>query len=87
MGTRSVRLDEEAEGALSDIVNRTGLSISDAIKQGLIAYQEKTLSISTTKAADFFEGYDFGEGGYAIAPARDVKKALKDKLRNKMSNR
>jgi len=40
MGTRSVRLDEEAENALEEIVNCTGMSISDAIKQGLVAYRE-----------------------------------------------
>ncbi len=31
MSTRSVRLDDEAEFALEDIVKRTGMSISDAI--------------------------------------------------------
>ncbi len=36
MGMRTVRLDEEAEKALAHIVRSTGLSISGALKQGLL---------------------------------------------------
>ena len=36
MGVRTVRLDAEAEKALAHIVRITGLSISGALKQGLL---------------------------------------------------
>ena len=36
MAVRTVRLDEEAEKALAHIVRTTGLSISGALKQGLL---------------------------------------------------
>lgn len=80
MSTRSVRLDDEAEAALSDIVNRTGLSISDAIKQGLIVYQEKSLATAKHLPADFFRDFDLGQGGYTAGPARQAKNLLKNKL-------
>jgi len=81
MGTRSVRLDDEAEAALNDILNRTGCSISDAIKEGLMEYRVKTLAASEKKPADFFAAFDLGAGGYALAPARTAKTAIKAKLK------
>lgn len=87
MSTRSVRLDVEAEAALNDIISKTGISISDAIKQGLLVYREQTLSTQTKRPSEFFESFDLGEGGYALAPAREAKTALSKKLRQKHINR
>ena len=81
MGTRSVRLDNEAEDVLSEILKRTGMSISDAIKQGLIAYREKAKSEHNQKPSDFFQSYDLGEGGYSIGSARQSKIILKEKIK------
>lgn len=83
MSTRSVRLDDEAEEALCDITSRTGLSISDAIKQGLIEYRKIALATTARKPADFFNEFDLGDGGYSISPARDSKQAIKNKLLSK----
>lgn len=80
MGTRSVRLDEEAEAALSDIVSHERLSISDAIKRGLLTYRDKSLATTARRPTDFFEEFELGEGGYAIGPARNSKELVKDKL-------
>lgn len=81
MGTRSVRLDDEAESALAEIIGRTGSSISEAIKQGLIEYRDKTRQIAATTPASFFEQFDLGEGGYIAGNARDAKKLLKKRLK------
>ena len=86
MGTKSVQLDYEAEKALSDIVELTGLSISDAIKQGLIAFREQSYASTVSKPADFFKSFDLGEGGYSLGPARRAKALLKEKLRSKRSS-
>lgn len=80
MTTRSVRLDEEAERALADIRRHSGQSISAAIKLSLIAFRDSTLDAPARKPSEFFVGYDFGEGGYSIGPARDSKRLLKEKL-------
>ena len=83
MGTRSVRLDEEAESALAEIIGRTGLSISEVIKYGLIGYQESSRHHCAKSPTEFFETFDLGAGGYTIAPARQAKEAIKTKLKNK----
>lgn len=80
MGTRSVRLDEEAEAALLDILTHEGVSISDAIKKGLLTYREKSLNTAVRRPVDFFKGFELGGGGYAIGAARDSKKLVRDKL-------
>ena len=84
MSTRSVRLDDEAESALDAIISRTGLSISDAIKQGLIIYKEIALKTQMKKPADFFDHFDFGEDNSISINARDSKNLLKEKIRSKL---
>jgi hypothetical protein len=83
VGTRSVRLDEEAESALAEIIDRTGASISEAIKMGLVECRDSARKTRKKSPSDFFASYEFGEGGYTIAPARNSKAALKAKLKNK----
>lgn len=81
MGTRSVRLDNEAEDVLSEILKKTGMSISDAIKQGLMAYREKAKSQNHKNPSDFFKGCDLDEGGFSLGPARQSRSILKDKIK------
>ncbi len=81
MSTRSVRLDDEADIVLEDIIKRTGMSISDAIKQGLIAYHEIAMANALKRPADFFAHFELGEGGHTIGAARTVKSLLKDKIK------
>ena len=80
MSTRSVRLDKEAESALEEIMARKGLSISGAIKEGLLEYRTKVANSSEKRPADFFSTFDLGSGGYAVAPAREAKQAIKKQL-------
>lgn len=83
MGTRSVRLDDEAESALAEIMGKTGLSISDAIKKGLIEYRNEARNITFKSPSDFFEKFDLGDGGYTSAPARNARNAIKEKLQTR----
>lgn len=85
MGTRSVRLDDEAEDALNDVTRVTGESITHAIKHGLLMYRMEV--VNSRKPADFFKSYDLGEGGYALGSARNMSSILKDKLRAKKRNK
>lgn len=87
MSTRSVRLDNEAEFALDYIVKKTGMSISDAIKQGLISYREVTMKIAAKHPSDFFCEFDLGGGGYALASARESKSKLKSSIKEKLRRR
>jgi len=87
MSTRSVRLDDEAETALEDIVKRTGMSISDAIKLGLVTYREVAMKTALKRPSDFFNQFDLGDGGYTSGSARDSKSILKNKIKEKVRRR
>jgi len=80
MGTRTVRLDEEAEKTLERLRNLTGLSISEVLKRGLSAYEGEAMSQAQRTAYDIYRELDLGEGGYACAPAAEAKRAVKDAI-------
>jgi len=83
MSARSVRLDDEAENALDDIIKRTGLSIDDAIKQGLVSYREVLLNTASKKPSDFFNNFDLGQGGDALITGRDSNQLISKKKLSK----
>lgn len=83
MSTRTVRLDEEAEETLERLRNLTGLSISEVLKRGLSAFESEALSQVQLTPYEIYRELDLGEGGYAIAPATEAKRAVKDAIRRK----
>jgi len=85
VGTRTVRLDEEAEETLAKLRKMTGLSISEVFKRGLIAYKTAALKELNEKPYDVFRRLDLGEGGYAISPAKEAKSAVVDAIKRKHS--
>lgn len=85
MGTRTVRLDDEAEKTLAGLRRLTGLSISEVLKRGLIAYQAKALEESASTPYDVYRQLDLGEGGYAVAPATRAKSEVGVIIRRKLA--
>lgn len=83
MGTRTVRLDDEAEKSLESLRNLTGLSISEVLKRGLRAYERQALEEVGRRPYDIYRQLDLGPGGYARAPARTAKSAVADVIRRK----
>ncbi len=83
MGTRTVRLDEEAEKKLAGLRRITGLSISEVLKRGLMAYEAEALQQAKERPYDVYRRLDLGEGGYAVAPASKAKSAVADAIRRK----
>jgi hypothetical protein len=83
MSTRTVRLDEEAEETLERLRNLTGLSISEVLKRGLSAFESEAVSHVQRTPYEIYQELDLGEGGYAIAPATEAKRAVKDAIRRK----
>jgi hypothetical protein len=83
MGTRTVRLDDDAERALARLRRLTGLSISEVLKRGLAAYEQVAAREPTARPYEVYARLDLGRGGWAIAPARDAKKAVRDVIRRK----
>jgi hypothetical protein len=83
MGTRTVRLDDEAEKTLERLRNLTGISISEILKRGLSAYETEAITQAHRKPYDIYRELDLGEGGYAVAPASESKRAVADAIRRK----
>ena len=75
MGTRSVRLDEETERELRRLTKMTGLSVSEILKRGVLAYGNVARK-SAGRPFDIYQELDLGPGGYARAPAKDAKSAI-----------
>ena len=81
MGTRAVRLDEESERILEEIRRETGMSVSAVLKQGLVATRDALRA--RRRAYALYASLDLGPGGYAVAPARDAKRHVRDAIRKK----
>ena len=81
MATRTVRLDDEAEAALQQIRDATGLPISEALKQGLQTLRQRVEQESVRKPYDIYQLLDLGPGGYAVAPSTETRGGVATALR------
>ena len=80
MASRTVRLDEESERALAEIQRHTGMQVSTALKQGLLAVRDGLRAAHTANPYEIYARIELGPGGYACAPARQAKKHIKTML-------
>jgi hypothetical protein len=83
MGTRTVRLDEQTEHILQKLRRTTGLSISEVLKRGVQTYSEQAARRAEVSPYEIFRRIDLGAGGWAAAPARDAKGAVRDTIARK----
>lgn len=84
MATRTVRLDDEAEAALQQIRDATGLPISEALKRGLRSLREEVRQGASRTAYDIYCELDHGSGGSAIAPSTETKRAVREAIKKKL---
>lgn len=84
MATRTVRLDDETEKILDQLVRSTGLSISAVLKKGLLTLRERLEEPSDRSAWDLYEELDLGPGGYSIAPSTESRRGVQEALRRKL---
>ena len=83
MSTRTVRLDDESERILAAIVRAKKLSVSSALKQGLVALRESLFAQGpVTTPYSIYRTIDLGNGG-ALAPARSAKREIRRLLKRK----
>jgi hypothetical protein len=83
MPTRTVRLDDEAEAALKEILETTGLPISEALKRGLRVLQTHVRQEAARTPFSVFKALDLGPGGYASAPSTEVRRGVRRALARK----
>ena len=84
MATRTVRLDDEAERALKDVREKTGMPISEALKRGLRSLRDQVERDARQTPWDVYRQIDLGPGGSAIASSTDVRRAVRDRVRKKI---
>lgn len=83
MGTRTVRLDDETDRILEEIRQTTGLSISEVLKRGILAFRKEMSRDASRAPFDVYRELDLGEGGYAIAPSTEVRRGVREALARK----
>ena len=84
VSTRTVRLDDEAEAALQQIRDMTGLPISEALKQGLQSLRQRVSEESGRRPYDLYQQLELGPGGYAVAPSTDTRRGVVTAIRKKL---
>ena len=84
MGIRTVRLDEETEKALEQIVTVTRLSVSGAMKKGLLVLRNEVVREAQRIPYDIYKELDLGPGGYAVAPATRTRRGVQAAIRRKL---
>lgn len=84
MGSRTVRLDDDSEKILAEIVRAKKLSVSEALKQGLLVLRD-VLQAEGPAAVPYsvYRSLDLGRGGYAHGPARRSKRTIRQLLKRK----
>ena len=83
MTIKTVRLDPQSEALLAELVERTGMNPSQALKAGLVALREALRTERSGRPYEIYRGIDLGPGGYARAPARWAKSAVREIIRSK----
>lgn len=86
MTVRTVRLDKDTEKALFTITQNTGMSISDAIKQGLRMLKEN-LPNETKTPYEIYQGIELGPGNPDAPHAKDAHKVLRNAFKEKLHQR
>jgi hypothetical protein len=84
MATRAVRLDDDAEEALREVREATGLRVSEALKRGLRVLQERVLEEAGRTPYDIYRTLNLGRGGEAIAPSTQVRRGVRIALKRKL---
>jgi hypothetical protein len=83
MGTRTVRLDPEAEELLGEIMKLTGMTISAALKEGLVHLRARLRLDPSTRSWDLYESLDLGPGGYSVSPSTETREGVTRALKKK----
>jgi len=84
MATRTVRLDDETEDILEEVRRKTGMSVSDVLKEGVRALRAEHSRKATPTPFEVYRRLDLGSGGYARFPSTDVRRGVREAVRKKL---
>ena len=84
MGTRTVRLDDESERILAEVRKAKKLTVSAALKEGLVALSDSLASDEPAQTPySIYRTIDLGGGGRSRTAARNAKSTIQAILRRK----
>ena len=81
MTVKTLRLDPHSQALLADVVRRTGMTQSQALRAGLATLHEQLRGRNDPYA--LYAALDLGRGGSARAPSRRAKQAVREVIRTK----
>ena len=85
MALRTVRLDDDSEKILKELMTEMGTSISAVLIEGLRALEDRRRRMAPRRSAwEIYEELDLGPGGYAIAPSTEVRRGVQEAIRRKL---
>ena len=85
MASRTVRLDDDTEKILGQLVKRTGMSVSAVLKQGVLALNDNLTQQPQRTPFEIYQDLDLGPGGYAIAPSTETRRGVQEAIRRKLN--
>lgn len=83
MGIRTVRLDDETEKVLKQVTQKTGWSVSSALKRGVLVLRDEVGRRTQQSPFEIYRSLDLGPGGYALAPSTETRRGMQIALRKK----
>jgi hypothetical protein len=81
MAVRTVRLDDDTEEILQQLVQGSGLSISALLKQGLLTLRDHLTQQAPRPPYEIYRELDLGPGGDAIAPSTETRRGVQQAIR------
>ncbi len=84
MAIRTVRLDQEAEAALREVREATGLPTADVFKRGLHTLRGQVKPEGARRPYEIYREIDLGPGGYAVSPATETRHGVARAIRRKL---
>lgn len=83
MATRTVRLDEEEERVLEELVRRTKLPVSEVLRRGLLALEREATETAPRSPYEIYRELDLGPGGYANRPSTESRRGAREAISRK----
>jgi hypothetical protein len=84
MSVKTVRLDEQSERTLQQLIRSTGLTASALFKRGLQALREQMEHEESSAPFEVYRRLDLGPGGDAIADSTQVRQGVREAVEKKL---
>ena len=85
MSVKTVRLDDQSERTLQQLIRATGLTASGVLKRGLQALRQQLEHEASAAPFQVYRQLDLGPGGESIADSTQVRQGVREAIEKKLS--